>query len=220
MSLLPDALSQYAEAHTTPESPLLRRINQETYAHVAQPDMLSGHLQGRVLAMLSRLLRPRRVLEIGTYTGYSALCLAEGLTDDGRLFTIDVNAALAPTVRAYLDQSPLGSKVACLVGTAAPLIPTLDEVFDLVFIDADKGNYGLYFDLTVERVRPGGFLLADNVLWKGKVADPAATDRMTENMRAFNEKCRHDDRVEVVLLPIRDGLLLMRRRETPGSGRQ
>ncbi|MGB3619396.1 MAG: O-methyltransferase [Catalinimonas sp.] len=211
LNLLTPALSEYVEAHTEPEGDLLRRIGEETERDVPQPRMLSGYLQGRVLANFAWMLRPKRILEIGTYTGYSALCLAEGLADGGRLITIDRNEALAERVRGYFAASPLGEKIDFRLGPAAEIIPQIDETFDLVFIDADKGGYGRYFDLVIDRVRPGGFIVADNVLWKGKVVDPAVTDRMTEHLRRFNEKCRADPRVACLMLPIRDGLLLMRK---------
>lgn len=212
MDFLPPALSAYADAHTSPESELLRRLNRDTHAKIMAPQMLSGHGQGRFLAMLAHLVRPRRILEIGTYTGYSALCLAEGLTRDGRLITIDKNEELEAFARRYWQQSPLGERIELRVGLAAEIIPTLDEVFDLVFIDADKENYGLYFDLVFDKVRPGGLLLADNVLWYGKVVEPPKPgDKDTRALLAFNERILHDPRVENVLLPLRDGLLMIRK---------
>lgn len=176
------------------------------------PRMLSGHLQGRLLAMLSGMMRPRRILEIGTYTGYSALCLAEGLTHDGRLITIDQNEELEDFARSYWQQSPLGHKIDLLIGPAADLIPTLDETFDLVFIDADKRNNALYYDLIFDKLRPGGVVLADNVLWSGKVvASPQPSDDDTQTVLAFNQKVQNDVRVENVLLPVRDGIMLIRK---------
>ncbi|SDL34849.1 Predicted O-methyltransferase YrrM [Catalinimonas alkaloidigena] len=211
LDILPAALSAYAEAHTSPESDLLRRLNRDTNANVLRPNMLSGHLQGRMLALFSHLLRPRRILEIGTYTGYSALCLAEGLTDDGKLITLDINEELEKRVRHWFAQSDLAAKIDYRIGNAADIIPTLDETFDLVFIDADKAGYAQYFDLTVDRVRPGGLLIADNVLWKGKVTQPELKDKALHTMMAFNQKVHDDPRVENVLFPVRDGLMVMRK---------
>ncbi|GAA4421160.1 O-methyltransferase [Nibrella viscosa] len=213
MEFLPPELSAYADAHTTPESELLKRLNRNTHAHMLRPRMLSGHMQGRLLAMISHMLRPRRILEIGTYTGYSALCLAEGLTDDGRLITIDNNEELEDFARSYWNESPYGDRIDFRLGNAPDLIPDIDEVFDLVFIDADKQNYALYYDLVLDKVRPGGILLADNVLWSGKVVEPVKpSDKDTKAVLAFNEKVQHDPRVDNILLPIRDGLLMIRKR--------
>lgn len=212
MDFLPPDLTAYADAHTSPETELLRQLNRNTRAHVLAPRMLSGHLQGRFLAMIAHLIRPRRILEIGTYTGYSALCLAEGLTDDGRLITIDHNEELEDFARSYWRQSPLNDKIDLRVGPAADIIPTLDETFDLVFIDADKRNNALYFDLIFDKLRPGGVVLADNVLWSGKVVDQAqSADPDTVAVRTFNQKIQDDPRVANVLLPIRDGIMMIRK---------
>ncbi len=213
MDFLPAPLTAYAEAHTTPESGLLARLSRHTRAHVMAPRMLSGQVQGQFLAMISWMIRPRRVLEIGTYTGYSALCLAEGLTDDGRLITLEQNEELETVARQYWQQSPLVTKIDLRIGVAANIIPTLDETFDLVFIDADKRNNALYFDLVMDRLRPGGFILADNVLWSGKVVETLKpNDEDTRAVLAFNDLVQHDTRVENVLLPIRDGMMLMRKK--------
>ena len=212
MNFLPADLAAYADAHTSPESGLLARLSRHTRAHVMAPRMLSGQLQGRFLAMISWMIRPRRVLEIGTYTGYSALCLAEGLTDDGRLITLEQNEELETVARQYWAQSPLHAQIDLRIGKAAEIIPTLNETFDLVFIDADKRNNALYFDLALEKLRPGGFMLADNVLWSGKVVDPLKpNDDDTRAVLAFNDQVQHDSRVENVLLPIRDGMMLIRK---------
>ncbi|GAA4447941.1 O-methyltransferase [Nibrella saemangeumensis] len=212
MEFLPSELSAYAEAHTTPESELLKRLNRNTHAHILRPRMLSGHMQGRLLAMISHMLRPRRILEIGTYTGYSALCLAEGLADDGLLITIDNNEELEDFARTYWNESAYANRIDFRLGNAPELIPGIDEVFDLVFIDADKKNYALYYDLVLDKVRPGGILLADNVLWSGKVVEPVKpSDKDTKAVLAFNEKVQKDPRVENILLPIRDGLLMIRK---------
>ena len=213
MNFLPLAVADYAEAHTSPESGLLQQLNRDTHAHVLHPRMLSGHLQGRLLAMVSHMARPRRVLEIGTYTGYSALCLAEGLAEGGRVLTIDKNEELESIARRYWAESPHGDKIDLYIGQASDLIPPLDEVFDLVFIDADKENYALYYELIFEKVRPGGFILADNVLWSGKVVEPVKpADRDTQAVIAFNQMIHQDPRVDNLLLPVRDGLLIDRKR--------
>lgn len=210
MELINEALSQYAEQHTTPESEILRRVNRETHAEVLMPRMLSGHLQGRVLSMISHMVKPRNVLEIGTYTGYSAICLAEGLPDDGRIITIDINEELEGRVRKNFSEAGVAEKIDYRIGNAAAIIPSLTEVFDLVFIDADKENYSRYFDLVFEKLRMGGFILADNVLWSGKVL-AANPDKDTRAIIAFNRKIQEDGRVENVLLPIRDGVMLIRK---------
>jgi predicted O-methyltransferase YrrM len=202
------AINQYAENHTTAESPLLARLNRETWSKVLMPRMLSGHLQGRVLATLSQLLRPKAILEVGTYTGYSALCLAEGLQPGGVLHTIDINEELESMVRRYVAEAGLDNTIHLHVGDARHLIPTLEVEWDLVFLDADKENYATYFDLVIDRVRPGGVIVADNVLWSGKVIDPAVSDAETDALRAYNAKIQADPRVTNVLLPIRDGLMV------------
>lgn len=212
MDFLPADLTAYADAHTSPESELLFRLNRQTQANVLYPRMLSGHFQGRLLALFSQMMRPRRVLEIGTYTGYSALCLAEGLTNDGLLITLDKNEELEPIARSAWQESPYAPKIDFRLGDAIELIPAINELFDLVFIDADKQNYSRYFDLVIDKVRPGGLLLADNVLWSGKVVGPLkASDKDTAAVLAFNQKIQNDSRVENVLLPVRDGLLMMRK---------
>ncbi len=213
MEFLPPDLTAYADAHTAPESDLLHRLNRQTHLQVMQPRMLSGHIQGRFLSLISWMIRPRLVLEIGTFTGYSALCLAEGLADDGRLITLDSNEELETIIRQYWQQSPVGHKIELRLGDAAESLRTMPETdFDLVFIDADKQNYGLYFDLVLDRVRPGGIILADNVLWSGKVIEPVKPgDNDTLAVLAFNKKIQTDPRVENVLLPLRDGLMLMRK---------
>ena len=212
MDFLPADITAYAEAHTSPETELLRQLNRNTRAHVMAPRMLSGHLQGRFLALIAHMVRPRRILEIGTYTGYSALCLAEGLTDDGRLITIDHNEELENFARSYWRQSPLNDKIDLRVGHAADVIPTLSETFDLVFIDADKRSNALYFDLIFDKLRPGGTVLVDNVLWSGKVINEGKpADQDTAAVLAFNQKIQSDPRVENVLLPIRDGIMMIRK---------
>ena len=212
MNFISPELEQYAGIHTSPESELLSRINRETHLEVLQPRMLSGHLQGRVLSLLANLLKPKRILEIGTYTGYSALCLAEGLPDDGKLITIDVNEELQARVQGYFNDSSYKGQIDYRIGDAMELIPTLPDMWDLVFIDADKKNYLNYYELVIERMNPGGIILADNILWSGKVIDPTATDRETEMLRRYNEVIHADDRVENILLPIRDGIMVARKK--------
>jgi caffeoyl-CoA O-methyltransferase len=221
MDFLPPDISAYSEAHTTPESELLRQLHRNTHARMLYPRMLSGHLQGRFLAMISRMIRPRRILEIGTFTGYSALCLAEGLAEDGVLITIEKDDELEAFTRSYWNQSPVGGRIDLRLGLATELIPTLHGPFDLVFIDADKENYSLYYDLVFEKVRPGGIILADNVLWSGKVVRPVGKGRTAAERRAdkdtqavldFNRKVSEDSRVEQVLLPVRDGLMMIYKR--------
>jgi len=210
MELINVDLQRYAEQHSTSESDLLRRINRDTHANVMMPRMLSGHLQGRALAMISNILRPERILEIGTYTGYSAICMAEGLQDEGKLVTIDINEELEQKVRKYFDEAGLSSKIDYRIGDATKIIPLLQDTFDLIFIDADKENYSRYFDLVIDKVRVGGIILADNVLWSGKVLDEKP-DKDTRAIVEFNKKIQRDARVENVLLPIRDGILMIRK---------
>ena len=210
MDIINEDLTRYSEQHTSPESDVLARTNRETHAKVLMPRMLSGHLQGRVLAMISCMIKPSTVLEIGTYTGYSAMCFAEGLQPGGRLITLDINEELEEMVRKNFNEAGIGSSVDYRIGNAMDIIPRLNERFDLVFIDADKENYSNYFDLVIDKVNLGGFILADNVLWSGKVLD-AKPDKDTLAIQRFNEKVHQDIRVENVLLPVRDGIMLMRR---------
>ncbi|MEM9325214.1 MAG: O-methyltransferase [Bacteroidota bacterium] len=211
MEFFPPELSAYVEHHSSPESDLLRRIHRETHLHVLKPRMVSGHLQGRFLSMISHMMRPRRILEIGTFTGYSALCLAEGLQPDGRLVTIDINEELTSRVRSYFDDSPYGHQIEMKIGNALDILPNLEETWDLAFIDADKVNYHRYYDLLIDKMRPGGVLLADNVLWSGKVTQNNKTDEDTVAIRDFNQKIQEDPKVENVLAPIRDGLMMIRK---------
>jgi caffeoyl-CoA O-methyltransferase len=207
--MIPKAIDNYAAAHTSPESPLLAQLNRETHAGVLQPRMLSGHLQGRLLSMFSKMICPRRILEIGTYTGYSALCLAEGLSDDGQLVTIDINEELEDFTRNFFEKSAFSEKIQYKIGDALQIIPTLDDIFDLVFIDAHKPSYGKYYDLIFNKVRSGGIIIADNVLWSGKVAtNNQKIDKDTQYLLDFNQKLHNDPRTENMLLPIRDGLMV------------
>lgn len=213
MEFLNEALQKYVEDHTQEESPLLKQINRETHAEVMRPRMLSGHLQGRVLAMLSHMIQPRAILEIGTYTGYSAICMAEGMVADGKLVTIDKNDELEERVRSYFKAANLEDSIHYILGDAMELIPSLEMTFDLVFIDADKVNYTHYYDMVLNKVRPGGYIIADNVLWSGKVVPEGRNklDKDTQVMLDFNDKVHKDTRVENVLLPIRDGLMILRK---------
>ena len=212
MNFLDPEIEQYAEAHTTPENSLLAQINRDTYLEVLQPRMLSGHLQGRVLSMLSKMIRPNAILEIGTYTGYSALCLAEGLSAHGTLLTIDKNIELYDRANAYFSESEFASKIRMLKGNALTIVPDLKQKWDLIFIDADKENYQNYYDLTLPNLNKGGFIIADNVLWSGKVIDANENDVDTTALRSFNTSLIEDNRVEVLMLPVRDGLTVVRKK--------
>ncbi len=211
MDFIPDDLQTYVADHTTPESKLLQRITRDTEAKILMPRMLSGHVQGRFLSMISHLIKPKQILEVGTFTGYSAICLAEGLSANGKLVTIDINEELENRVRNYFQEAGLTEKIDYRIGDAAQIIPSLDLVFDLVFIDADKENYTRYYDLVFEKVSPGGLILADNVLWSGKVVK-SKTDKDTRALLEFNLKVRNDPRVECMLLPLRDGIMMIRKR--------
>lgn len=206
-------LQRYTEDHTSPESPLLRRLNRETHLKVLYPNMISGHLQGRVLAMMARMIKPKRILEIGTFTGYSAICMAEGLDQQGEIITIDKNHELKELVEQYFRDAEIDTKVAYIIGDAKKELPKLKGTFDLVYLDADKENYNHYFDLIIDKVSPGGYILADNVLWYGKVLDSYSDKLDAEALaiKAFNRKVQKDKRVENVLLPIRDGLMAIRK---------
>lgn len=210
MELMNEKILQYTENHTIDESPLLRKINRETHLSVLMPRMLSGHLQGRVLSLLSKMIQPKAILEIGTYTGYSAICLAEGLHAEGKLTTIDINEELQKKVNGYFREAGLVDRVNYLIGNAMEVIGELPGPFDLVFIDADKENYSAYFDLVIDKVRSGGYILADNVLWSGKVLDQKP-DKDTRAILDFNRKVQLEPRIENVLLPIRDGIMIMRK---------
>lgn len=210
MNFLDKNLEAYVQQHTEQEPELLQQLTRETHLKVLQPRMLSGAYQGRLLALISKLVAPQHVLEIGTFTGYSALCMAEGLQSNGRIDTIDVDEELSDMQRRYFDASGYGSQIVQHLGNAATIIPKLTGTFDLVFIDADKEQYPLYFDLIVERVQAGGLIIADNVLWSGKVVTKD-TDEATQALVRFNKKVVEDSRVETVLLPVRDGLTLLRK---------
>ena len=211
MHFISEELEDYIEKHSQAEPPLLAQLNKETYQKVLLPRMLSGHFQGRVLSMLSKLIRPTTILEIGTYTGYATLCLCEGMQKDGQLHTIDIKEELVDFQRKYFDQSEWGTQIVQHLGEGTTIIPTLDIKFDLVFIDADKENYLNYYELIVPKMNPGGIILSDNVLWSGKVLEPLEpNDLSTKILIEYNELLRNDPRVETVLLPIRDGLTVSR----------
>jgi caffeoyl-CoA O-methyltransferase len=207
-------LQEYAKKYTSEESLLLKKISDYTYAEVAMPQMLSGHYQGRLLSMFSKMISPRFILEIGTFTGYSTICLAEGLVLDGIIHTIDKNESLQRRTLEYFDQAGIANNVVSHIGNAADIIEGLNERFDLVFIDADKKNYCNYYNIIFDKVNSGGFIIADNVLWKGKVLENCydKLDSKTKAIVDFNNMVRMDKRVEVVLLPIRDGLFLIRKK--------
>lgn len=213
MELIPAAVEAYSEKYTSPESKLMYQLNRETHLKVALPHMLSGQVQGKFLSMVSYMVRPRRILELGTYTGYSAICLAAGLTADGILHTIDINEELEALCHQYFEASGQADKIKMHIGKAAEVIEQLDEIFDLVFIDADKSGYEHYYDQVWEKLRPGGFILADNVLYHGQVLAPENEQgRQAKAMISFCEKVLADDRAEQVLLTIRDGVLLIRKK--------
>lgn len=213
MNFIPQELDDYVVAHSQSEPELLQALNRETHQKILQPRMLSGHFQGRVLSMISKLVQPKHILEIGTYTGYSALCLAEGMQADGALHTIDINEELFDFQRKYFDLSPYGSIIHQHLGNALEIIPELDVNFDLVFIDADKDNYVNYFHCIIDKLNPGGIILSDNVLWSGKVLEPVkADDNDTKVLLEYNRLLNEDSRIETVLLPIRDGLTISRKK--------
>jgi len=211
MHFISQELEDYIEQHSEKEPALLAALNKETYQKILLPRMLSGHFQGRVLSMLAKLIRPMHILEIGTYTGYSALCLCEGMQENGTLHTIDIKEELVDFQRKHFDKSPWGTQIFQYLGAAVDIIPTLDLKFDLVFIDADKENYLNYFELIVPRMNKGGIILSDNVLWSGKVLEPLnPKDLSTKVLLEYNQLLADDSRVETVLLPIRDGLTVSR----------
>lgn len=207
-------IDNYISRHSSEESALLQQVTRETYSEVLMPRMISGHFQGRILSMLSYMIRPRRILEIGTFTGYSALCLAEGLAEKGELITIDINEELEDRVRSYIRKAGLEDKITYLLGDAINLIPSLDGTFDLVFIDADKHNYLQYYQLLFDKVSNGGFILVDNTLWNGKVgySEIVAKDKDTRNLDTFNKYILNDNRVEKLILPVRDGITVIRKK--------
>ena len=213
MEFISKELDEYVCNHTEKEPSLLYELNRKTNLEVLRPRMLSGHFQGRVLSMLSHMIQPLNVLEIGTYTGYSALSFAEGLQEGGKVTTIDVNEELEELVNSFVGKSDFKDTIEMIVGDAMVIIPTLECVYDIVFIDADKQNYSKYFDLVFDKVRSGGYIIADNVLWSGKVVENyESTDQDTRFLMDFNKKIQEDARVQNVLLPLRDGLMIARKK--------
>lgn len=213
MEFINDKIEAYALAHSQEESTILKKLNRQTHANVMMPRMLSGHMQGNLLNMMSKMIQPKHILEIGTYTGYSGICLAQGLQEGGKLHTIDINEELESMVRSYFTEAGLANKINYYIGNALDIIPEINELIDLVFIDADKKNYSRYFDLIFEKVHSGGYIIVDNVLWSGKVLDaPEKMDPDTKAIDAFNKKIHMDIRVEHMLLPVRDGLMIIRKK--------
>lgn len=213
MEFISEDLDNYIVNHSEDEPELLQQLVRETFQKVLQPRMLSGHYQGRILSLISKLIHPKTILEIGTYTGYSALCLAEGLQQNGKLHTIDVNEELYDFQRKYFDLSGFGTKIHQHLGDALDILPTLNLDFDLVFIDADKEDYPKYFHLIIEKLNSGGIILSDNVLWSGKVVEPLSEDDLaTKSILEYNLLLKNDARIETVMLPIRDGLAISRKR--------
>lgn len=208
MELLSEDLTNYLDQHCEPEDELLKHINRETHLKVLMPRMLSGHFQGRLLSMLSKMIRPERILEIGTYTGYATLCLAEGLKENGLIHTIDINGELEDMVRGYFNKSKYSQQIQYHIGNALNVIPELNVTLDLVFIDADKKNNSNYYNLIFEKVRPGGLIIVDNVLWSGKVLTENQ-DKDTREISQFNLMIKADPRVEKLILPVRDGLFMI-----------
>lgn len=213
MEFIDEKLSKYAEKHTTPENELIKSLNRDTHANVLAPRMLSGHLQGRLLSLFSKMIQPKAILEIGTYTGYASLCLAEGLTNDGILHTIDINEELEARIQKYFNQSTYKNQIKLHIGNALEIIPAINQKFDLVFIDADKENYSKYYDLLIDQMPSGGIIMADNVLWSGKVInqEDINTDNDTRELDHFNAKVQSDPRVENILIPVRDGIMVARK---------
>lgn len=213
MEFIDEKIENYSLTYSQDESDVLKKLNRETHAKVLMPRMLSGHMQGNILGMFSKMIKPAQILEIGTYTGYSGICLAQGLEENGKLHTIDINDELEKMVRSYIEEAGLTNKINFYVGNALSIIPTIEETFDLVFIDADKTNYAAYYDLVFDKVRSGGFIIADNVLWSGKVLDDEANmDPDTKAIHNYNKKIHNDSRVEHLLLPVRDGLMIARKK--------
>ena len=211
MNFISDQLQQYIDDHSMKESDLLKALDRETHQKVLQPRMLSGSYQGRLLALLAKMIGPKKILEVGTYTGYATLCMAEGLTTGGSIDTIDHNEELTDMQRRYFDQSLYGSQIIQHIGEAKDILKSLTGPYDLVFLDADKENYPHYFDLIIDKLEMGGVILSDNVLWSGKVLEKAA-DEATSALQEYNHKINTDVRVESVVLPIRDGLTITRKR--------
>lgn len=205
------AIEEYLEQHTTPMDEVLHELYRETHLHAMNPRMASGPVQGRFLQFLCQLMQPKKVLEIGTFTGFATICMARGMASDGLLTTIEANEEYEGVIRKYLAKAAVADRVRLIIGDAKEVIPTLEGGFDLVFIDADKISYPSYYDLVIEKLNPGGVILADNVLWEGKVLNVGTKERDTKAIQAFNDKVQNDPRVENVLLPLRDGLMMVRK---------
>ncbi|MBO7301494.1 MAG: O-methyltransferase [Bacteroidaceae bacterium] len=212
MNLTPQ-LDKYISEHTTPEGDYLYKLFRATHVEILAPQMASGQVQGRFLKFLVKMIKPKRILEIGTFTGYSALCMSEGLDADGKIYTFEVEDELEDFTRKWIDGSEYGSKIVFTIGNALEIVPTLGEKFDMVFIDGNKREYIEYYEMAMKHLNPGGWILADNTLWDGHVIEPERKDAQTNGVRAFNDFVRNDDRVEVVILPLRDGLTIVRVRE-------
>ena len=210
MKFIPEKIDSYSANHTEEEPKLLAELNRETWANVMTPRMLSGHLQGRVLSMFSKMIKPKKIIEIGTYTGYSALCMAEGLKNNGTLHTLDINEEYASIAERYFNRSEYAKNIKQHLGNALDIIPTLDCNFQFAFIDADKENYSAYFDFIIDKMDLHGYIIADNVLWSGKVTK-VEKDKETKALDLYNKKVLADSRVETILLPIRDGLMVSRK---------
>ena len=209
-----EELEEYILAHISPEGEMLRRLNRETHLYHLRPRMCSGHLQGRLLKMFVRMIAPKAILELGTFTGYSALCLAEGIAPDGVVHTIEIDDELEDFIRAHFDASEYGSRIVLHIGDAEQIIPTLDTSFDLVFIDANERDYVAYYEMAMQVLNPGGFIIADNTLWDGKVVTcTEKIDAQTAGILAFNDHVAADDRVEVVIIPLRDGLTIIHKKK-------
>lgn len=209
-AIVSNAIEQYIAAHSSCEDEVLSSLNRKTHTDVLMPQMLSGQVQGQFLQMITAMLRPLRILEIGTFTGYTAICFAKHLPEGGKVFTIDINEELEPIISSFIHQAEVADKVNLLFGDAKAIIPQLHETFDLIFIDADKSNYALYYDLVFDKLRSGGMILADNVLWSGRIIDDIM-DKDTQALDAFNKKIQSDDRVSNVLLSVRDGIMMIRK---------
>ncbi len=211
MNLVPGKIEAYIEQHTSDESEVLAALNRRTYTDVLMPQMISGKVQGQFLKFIAQMLQPERILEIGTYTGYAAICMATGLKENGKLWTIDINEELEDIAREHIEKAGFGEKIIQIIGDAKEEVNKLKETFDLVFIDADKQNYSLYYDLVFDKVRSGGFILADNILWSGKIIEEQK-DKDTQKIDEFNKKIQQDSRVENVILSMRDGIMIIRKK--------
>lgn len=210
---LMNKLEKFLYEHTTPEDPVLEDLYRQTHIRFVNPNMATGHLQGKFLEFISRMIKPEYILEIGTFTGYSAICLARGLRSGGRVITLEVNDELSAFARSYFTRAGLGSEITQVIGKAQEIIPSLDMMFDLIFIDGDKREYTEYYRLAIDKLRPGGFILADNVLWGGKAMDPESTDPQAMGILSFNDLIKNDTTIEKLIIPLRDGLMLIHRKE-------